>query len=59
MEYLASRPVREPHINVDLQHADHINQITTNDEAFNDKKNKLAKVLTNRQLKVNFSKTDA
>ena len=40
------------------KYADDISEITTSDEAFNETKNKLPKILTNRELKVNISKTE-
>ena len=58
LEQLDKHPVQEPHIDIDLQYADDISEITTSDEAFNETKNKLPKILTNRELKVNISKTE-
>ena len=58
LEQLDKHPVQEPHIDIDLQYADDISEIATNDKAFNETKNKLPKILTNRELKVNISKTE-
>ena len=58
LEKLQKSEVPENDIDVDLQYADDISEVTTNETVFNETKAKLPEILTNRKLKVNVSKTE-
>ena len=58
LKNLEKLEIPDDQIDLDLEYTDDISEVTTSEDCFKETKEKLPKILTDRSLKVNISKTE-